>query len=250
MKVILLAGGYAERLYPLTKNCPKALLPLKKKPILDYILSRLSLLKNIDTIYLLSNELFFPHFQRWASKSPLAQKIHVISNGKNSPAESQGAIKDLWQVIENYSIESDVLVVASDNYFEDDLSPMIHQGTQGNSVIGLVSIPKPTNLSQYGIVLLDKTGCVTSLIEKPSKPPSRVVSTSIYYFTRQTLPWIDRYIQQDNNCDAPGYLIHWLAQRTQVLDIFWKNNGTISDPNTSTKKSKTVLHFWILDKYV
>jgi glucose-1-phosphate thymidylyltransferase len=66
MKAIILAAGYATRLYPLTLNMPKALLPIGGKPIIDHIVAQMDTVEELDEIYVVSNDKFAGHFEEWA----------------------------------------------------------------------------------------------------------------------------------------------------------------------------------------
>ena len=117
MKAILLAAGYATRLYPLTENFPKALLPIGGRPIADYILDQIDALPDVDQIYVLSNHKYAGAFADWAKDHALKHKLTVVDDGTANAETRLGAIGDIWFAIEKMHIDDDLLVVAGDNYF-------------------------------------------------------------------------------------------------------------------------------------
>ena len=66
MKLLVIAAGYATRLYPLTRDRPKALLPVGGKPMLDHVLASLSGI-GADRTYVVTNAKFAPQFREWAA---------------------------------------------------------------------------------------------------------------------------------------------------------------------------------------
>ena len=79
MKAIILAAGYATRLYPLTINTPKALLPIGKQPIIDYIVEQIDTIEEVDALYVVTNSRFAQHFTRWAETSKSRLPITVTN---------------------------------------------------------------------------------------------------------------------------------------------------------------------------
>jgi glucose-1-phosphate thymidylyltransferase len=121
MKAIILAAGYATRLYPLTMNQPKALLPLAGKPILDYIVEKIEEVPAIDEILLITNTKFYPNFCTWAENKKGGLPVSVFDDGTDSDETKLGAIGDLQFLIDKVGIDDDILLMASDNYFEFSL---------------------------------------------------------------------------------------------------------------------------------
>ena len=117
MKAIILAAGYATRLYPLTINTPKALLPINKKPIIDYIVDELNTISEIDEIYVVTNRRFAQHFTDWAKTAPGKTPISVLDDGTTSDENKKGAVGDIGFVIAEKKIDDELLVIAGDNFF-------------------------------------------------------------------------------------------------------------------------------------
>ncbi|MCX6891490.1 MAG: sugar phosphate nucleotidyltransferase [Verrucomicrobia bacterium] len=125
MKVIILAAGYATRLYPLTLTQPKPLLPVAGKPMIDYVLDNLAPIGGIDRIYVVTNAKFAGHFQAWAddyraTKAKL--NFTIVNDGSTDDTNKLGAIGDINFVLDSQKVEDDLIVVAGDNLFSEELS--------------------------------------------------------------------------------------------------------------------------------
>src|SRR3982751_2319774 len=125
MKVIILAAGYATRLYPLTMTQPKPLLPVAGKPMIEYVLDNLAPIGGLDRIYVVTNAKFAGQFQQWADgyRATKAQLYFTIVNdGSTDDTNKLGAIGDLHLVLTREHVQDDLLVVAGDNLFSEKLS--------------------------------------------------------------------------------------------------------------------------------
>ena len=221
MKVLVLAAGYATRLYPLTLTQPKPLLTVAGKPMIDYVLDNLAPIPSIDRVYIVTNARFSGPFERWAAqyratKSPL--DFTIVNDGSTSDDDKLGAIGDLHLVLEREQIDDDIIVVAGDNLFSQSLAPFgefcrAHQ----SPVLGIYDAGSLDLAKKYGVVDLDRTGRILQFTEKPEQPTSTLVGIALYYYPRATLPLIRQYIAEGNNPDQPGRLIQWLCPRLPVL---------------------------------
>src|SRR5262252_527571 len=124
MKVVILAAGYATRLYPLTLTQPKPLLAVAGKPMVEYVLDNLAPIGGLDRIYVVTNSKFAEHFQRWAdhyrdTKAKL--DFTIVNDGSTDDSNKLGAIGDLHLVIVREKIDDDMIVVAGDNLFSEEL---------------------------------------------------------------------------------------------------------------------------------
>src|SRR6476661_6726537 len=125
MKVVILAAGYATRLYPLTLTQPKPLLPVAGKPMLEHVLDNLAAIDSLGRIYVVTNDKFAGHFQRWAdhyraTKAPL--DLTIVNDGSTDDSNKLGAIGDLHLVITKENVNDDLIVVAGDNLFSQSLA--------------------------------------------------------------------------------------------------------------------------------
>lgn len=215
MKTILLAAGYATRLYPLTKNQPKPLLQVGNQTILDHILNKLSKLPSIDKIYVVTNQKFYDHFQKWHQNHPLQQYIEILNDQSTCEEDRLGAIGDIHFTLQQKQIQDDLLIVAGDNLFELSLPHMLQFAKEKNTpVLCAKNLQhKKHLLHKYGIVQLDENQKIIHFEEKPSQPKSHFVATALYYFPQHYLHLFQQYIQEGNLQDAPGYFIQWLYQK-------------------------------------
>ena len=217
MKAILLVAGYATRLFPLTKDRPKALLEFWGKPILTYIFENMCKIKEIDEVFVVSNNRFYPHFQEWANGLQTDVKVNVINDGTNSDDDKLGAVGDLHLVLEQHAFEDDFMVLVGDNLFTYELKDFydFHRKVDGDCIC-TAYLDSKEELQRMGVVLLDENGRVTEFAEKPKEPKSNLAAYGAYIYKNDTLPLIRQYVTEGNNMDAPGNLPAWLCQKKPV----------------------------------
>lgn len=224
MKAIVLAAGYATRLYPLTLNQPKALLPVGGRPMLDRVLGSLAGV-GADQTYVVTNTKFAPHFGEWAATRP---DVTVVDDGTTSDADKLGAIGDIAFVLEQAEIDDDLVVVAGDNLFSEDLSAFGDFCRERNApVIAVYDVGDLAAMSKYNSVETDKQGRITYFEEKPEHATSTLTGIALYFYPRHVLPLIAQYIAEGNNPDQPGRLVQWLYPRADVYT--WRVPGTWYD---------------------
>lgn len=214
MKALILAAGYATRLYPLTKNFPKPLLDIGGQKMLDILLDRLAPIA-LSEIVLVSNRKFLDQFQAWSRTSRLP--VTVLDDGSLDETDRLGAVGDMAFAVKARSIREPLLVVAGDNLFDFSLEPMVQEFQKKNApLVGLYEFPKWNHLSKYGIVTLDDGGRFLEFVEKPKDPKSNLVSMCLYVFPAETLPWLTEYLSGSDPKDAPGHYIRWLMSKRSV----------------------------------
>ncbi|MDD3905289.1 MAG: nucleotidyltransferase family protein [Candidatus Omnitrophica bacterium] len=217
MTLIILAAGYSIRLHPLTLNTSKSLLQIGNKKMIDRILEKVLKIREVSSVYLITNSKFFKNFGDWLKESRHKNKIALICDGTTSNENRLGAIKDLEFVIREEAIKDDVLVVAGDNLFEFDLGKFLKfaAGKDGVS-IAVHDIGDKELAKNFGVVKVDADGRVIDFEEKPAEPKSTLISTGIYYFPKDKVDFIDEYVKMQTKLDAPGYYIGWLSKRDKV----------------------------------
>lgn len=233
MKTLILAAGYATRLYPLTKHWPKPLLVVKEKPIINHIIDRVDALEGNDEIIVITNEKFFHQFDDWAKALHTQTKITVLSDKTLSAEDRLGAIGDINFAVNGCNIDDDLLVIGGDNLFAFDLISFIKkvQSEKINAAVGLYDIKDPAMVKHYGVVTLDNKNKIIDFQEKPKKSVSTLISMCIYYFSKNNLKLIKEYISRKDCHDTSGDYIKWLSKEENVLgytfDGAWYDIGDI-----------------------
>ena len=227
MKLIILAAGYATRLYPLTLNQPKPLLPVAGKPMLEHVLDNIATIKDISHAYIVTNAKFVSHFENW-SKTYRPDDLHfgftIVNDGSTDDSNKLGAIGDLHLVLTKHDIDEDVIVVGGDNLFSNDLAEFGNYCKQQNApVTGVYDVGDLEAIKKYNAIDIDESSRIVYFEEKPKVPKSTLTGIALYYYPAATLPLIHQYISEGNNPDQPGRLVQWLYPR--VPFYVWKVPG-------------------------
>jgi glucose-1-phosphate thymidylyltransferase len=213
MKAVVLAAGYATRLYPLTLDKPKALLEVGGKPMLDRVLERLQAMGVEETI-VVTNAKFTPHFEQWARGK---DSVTIVNDGTTSNEDRLGAIGDLAFVLDSLDLEDDVVVVAGDNLFGEDISGFAAYGREVDApVLAVHDVGDLALMREYNQVEIEPDGRVVFMEEKPEQARTTLAGIALYYYPRHALPLIGQYLAEGNNPDQPGRLPEWLYSRTPV----------------------------------
>lgn len=217
MQCILLAAGYATRLYPLTENMPKALLKLGDKTILDMVTDKIDEVGEVESIYIVTNDKFYNHFVEWSKGYKGPKSIKVLNDHTTNNDNRLGAIGDLKYVIDMEEIDDEILVMASDNIFDFSLNDFtaMYRGKNADMICAH-TIENKEDLHSMGVVELDADGRVKSFEEKPQDPKSDLGVPPFYLYKRETLPLVNEYLKEGNNPDAPGHFIPWLIGKNDV----------------------------------
>ena len=227
MKVIILAAGYATRLYPLTLTQPKPLLPVAGKPMIDHVIDNLAPIGGIDRFYVVTNAKFAGHFQKWADDYRAKKEkldFTVVNDGSTDDATKLGAIGDINYVIKTQNVDDDLIVVAGDNLFSEKLPAF---GTfcraRNAPVLAVYDVGNLEEIKKYNAITMDGDDRITFFEEKPKEPKSTLTGIALYYYPKHTIPLIRQYIAEGNNPDQPGRLVQWLYPRTAVYT--WRVPG-------------------------
>jgi glucose-1-phosphate thymidylyltransferase len=229
MKAIILAAGYATRLYPLTKDTPKPLLPVAGKPTIEYILSRLLPLENIDIVYIITNDKFYQKFVDWKEgldKQHLTDKKIIIMNDGTTTNEGRlGSIGDIDFVISKAGLDDDLVMIAGDSLFDFELNGMIHYFHEKNSsILCAYQTSDMDILRRRGVIKIDDTNRVIDFEEKPERPDSDIAVPAIHIYKKECLNLFGQYLSEGNNPDAPGYFVDWLYKREPIYAYFFTGN--------------------------
>ena len=215
MKCLILAAGYATRLYPLTENFPKPLLKVGEKTILDWLVDDIDGAGLVDEFIVISNHKFASHFEDWASKKP--QKIAVVDDGTSSNETRLGAVCDVQFAISKLGLDDDMLVIAGDNVLDFSLQKFVHYAAEKDtSCIMRYYEPAVERLRKCGVVSIDADDVITAMEEKPAEPKSHWCCPPFYFYTREAASWVARAIAGGCGTDAPGSFIAWLSTQTKV----------------------------------
>jgi glucose-1-phosphate thymidylyltransferase len=227
MKVIILAAGYATRLYPLTLTQPKPLLPVAGKPMVEYVLDNLAPIGGIDRIYVVTNAKFAGHFQKWADHYHATRanlNFTVVNDGSTDDTNKLGAIGDIHFVLATQRVDDDVIVVAGDNLFSDRLEAFGEFCRRKNApVLAVYDVGNLEEIRKYNSISIDGDDRITFFEEKPKNPTSTLTGIALYYYPKHMLPLIRQYVAEKNNPDQPGRLVQWLYSRTPFYT--WKVPG-------------------------
>jgi len=223
MNVLILAAGYATRLYPLTLNKAKALLEIAGQPMIAWVMDNLRGIKEIETVYIVTNSKFASDFEKWAKeyqdKNP---EFHfkVINDGSTSDEDKLGAIGDINLVLTREQLtDKDLLVVAGDNLFSDSLAGFVEQARECEAAVAVYDVGKLEEVRKYSNVQVDSKGVITHFEEKPQKPSNTLTAIALYYFAAPVLSLFTTYIAAGNNPDQPGRFIQWLYTRKPVKTV-------------------------------
>lgn len=217
MKNIVLAAGYATRLYPITENFPKPLLEIGGATILDRMLQDVDRIAEIDHHIIVSNHKFFHIFEEWAveARKRYAKPITLIDDGSIDNDHRIGAVKDLVQAIEQCGVEDDILVAAADNVLDFSFAGFVEYFKEkGSSLIMCHRETSKAALQKTGVVCLDAENRVLLMEEKPQEPKSEWAVPPFYLYRKEDLGLILTAVENGCKYDAPGNLAHYLTTRT------------------------------------
>ena len=214
MKCLILAAGYATRLYPLTENFPKPLLEVQGKAILDWLIEDMETSGAIDEYIVISNHKFAHHFEAWAKKN---SKITILDDGTESNETRLGAVKDIQFAIEKLSLQDDMLVIAGDNVLDFSLTRFVSYAKEKNtSCILRYYEPETKKLLKSGVVTVDERDRVLKMTEKSPNPETNWCCPPFYYYTREDAKKVAQGIEAGCGTDAPGSYIAWLCTQSTV----------------------------------
>jgi len=229
MKAIVLAGGYATRLWPITRNRPKMFLPVGEGTVIDDVFADLEADDRVDEVYVSTNERFADDFRDYLADSEFEKPVVSVEETVDED-EKFGVVGALAQLIDREGIDDDLVVVAGDNLISFDLAEFgdFFQ-EKGTPCLAAYDVGSKERASAYGLVELDGDRIV-DFQEKPDQPKSTLVSIACYAFPQETLPQFDEYLAGENNPDEPGWFVQWLQSREAVhaftFDGAWFDIGT------------------------
>jgi len=218
MKAIILAAGYATRLYPLTENFPKPLLDVGGKPILDWLIEDIS--SEIDEFIVVTNHKFADIFKAWSAKRP--ENIRIIDDGTSTNETRLGAVRDIQLAAKG--IEDDILVMAGDNMLNFSLTGFTqYQKSVGTSCVMCHDEDRLAALQKTAVITVDDAGVITSYEEKPEVPKGNLAVPPFYIYRAEDIKRIQEALDDGCGYDAPGSFAAWLSKKTTMHA--WKMDG-------------------------
>lgn len=215
MKCLILAAGYATRLYPLTENFPKPLLEVKGKTILDWLIDDIDTLGAVDEYVVISNHKFAHHFDKWAAEK--TQKVTVVDDGTSTNETRLGAVKDIQYAIDKLGLDDDMLVIAGDNLLNFSLTEFIkYAKTKNSSCIMRYYEANEQKLLKCGVVTIDENDKILEMTEKSPTPATHWCTPPFYFYTKEDAKLVQAGIDAGCGVDAPGSYIAWLCHQTDV----------------------------------
>lgn len=217
MKCMVLAAGYATRLYPLTENFPKPLLDIQGKSILDWLLQDVDVNIDVDEYIIVSNHKFIEHFQKWQQSCKLKHPVSVLDDGSTANENRLGAVKDIMYAIEQLHIDDDLMVLAGDNVLDFSLKGFADFFKEKSATCVMRYFePEESKLRRTGVAEVSEDAKIISMEEKPREPKSNWAIPPFYIYKREDLQVIRRGIEDGCETDAPGSFIAWLCGQCDV----------------------------------
>lgn len=219
MKAIVLAAGYATRLYPLTLNRAKPLLLIAGKPMIEHVLARIAPIEDVDEVHIVTNDRFHRDFSEWKGvfEGSFCKPILLHNDGTRTNEERKGAIGDLAFVIDSQGIDDDCLVVAGDNLFDFELNGFVRFAAEHGTTVGLYMVDDFELVKRYSVVELDEMSRIIHFEEKPKEPRTNLVAICLYMLKREHLKMLKEYCAEGQPHDEPGYFVQWLHRRVEVF---------------------------------
>jgi glucose-1-phosphate thymidylyltransferase len=216
MKALILSAGYGTRLYPLSENKAKALLPIGGKAMVEHIIEKVEDIPEIDEICMVVNRKFYQDFRIWLDGFRARKRIRLFNDGSTDDSNKLGAIGDIRFAIERGELSEDLLVVAGDNLFDFDMSPFVKFSGEKGTAVGLYRVQPMELARRYSVVDINEKQRLLSFKEKPEYPRTNLIAICLYLFPKEKLELVSEYLEGGNNPDAPGYYIKWLVENEAV----------------------------------
>jgi glucose-1-phosphate thymidylyltransferase len=220
MNVLILAAGYATRLYPLTLHKAKPLLVVGGKPIIEWVVDNLVGVPDLETIYVVTNNKFAAGFQAWSERYQSRHpefKFKIINDGSTSDEDKLGAIGDINFVVTREDLtQSTLLIVAGDNLLTESLADFVACARGTEATVAVYDVGDAEAIKKYGSITIDAEGIITRFEEKPEKPKGTLAAVAVYYYSPAVLSLLTTYLAAGNNPDQPGRFVQWLYKRKPV----------------------------------
>jgi glucose-1-phosphate thymidylyltransferase len=246
MNTLILAAGYATRLYPLTLNKAKPLLVVGGKPIIEWMVDNLEGVPDLETIYVVTNDKFAADFQVWSERYQDRHpqfKFKIVNDGSKGDEDKLGAIGDInFVVTEENLAKNNLLIVAGDNLFTESLKEFVACAKGTEATVGVYDVGDPEAIKKYGNVLINDEEIITHLEEKPQKPRGTLAAIALYYYSPAVLSLLTTYLAAGNNPDQPGRFVQWLYTRRPVKTFQIKGKWLDIGSKETLEKADKILN--------
>ena len=220
MNVLILAAGYATRLYPLTLHKSKPLLEVGGKPIIEWLMDSLVDVQDLETVYVVTNDKFASDFQAWSKRYRDRQQkftFKIISDGSKSDEDKLGAIGDINFVVTQENLtDNALLIIAGDNLFTESLAGFVSSAKRTEATVAVYDVGDAEAIKKYGNISVNAEGIITRFEEKPANPCGTLAAIALYYYSPEVLSLLRGYLADGNNPDQPGRFVQWLYRRKPV----------------------------------
>lgn len=224
MICVVLAAGYATRLYPLTENFPKPLLEVGNKPILNWLLDDIDQQEAITEHVIISNHKFISHFEKWQKEQKLTKPVTLLDDGSVDNEHRLGAVKDIQFALAEIGKQEDLLVIAGDNVLDFSLKGFVEFACEkGTSCVMCHEENDLAKQRRTAIIVKDEQDLITSYEEKPAEPKGNLAVPPFYIYRAEDAARIQEAVDDGCNTDAPGSFAAWLSRKTAVHA--WKMPG-------------------------
>jgi len=235
MKAIIPAAGYATRLWPLTKETPKPLIPIHGKPIIEHTVAKILEIKEVDHIYVVTNQKFYTSFLEWRNTFSIPIPLKILNDHTTSNENRMGQIGDIQFVIAQENLANDdLLIVAGDNLFNFSLIEANSSFKKHKAILNPLYDAKSVKVAQeQGSVVIDENNKFIEFMEKAPEPKSTMISQGVYFIPKEKVKYFSEYLREGNNADKMGYFLIWLLKKEPIyghvydkkwFDIGWKES--------------------------
>ncbi|MFC6718149.1 sugar phosphate nucleotidyltransferase [Natrialbaceae archaeon GCM10025810] len=229
MKAVVLAGGYATRMWPITKHRPKMFLPIGESTVIDRIFAELEADERIEEVFVSTNERFAPDFEAHLEEGEFDKPVLSVEETTEED-EKFGVVGALAQLVDREDVDDDLLVIAGDNLMSFAVSDFLDYFEATDApTLAAYDVGSREKAKSYGLVELEGDR-VVDFQEKPEDPKSTLVSIACYAFPRDSLSLLSTYLEDGNNPDEPGWFVQWLQEREPThaftFEGAWYDIGT------------------------
>jgi glucose-1-phosphate thymidylyltransferase len=241
MEAVILAAGTGKRLYPLTRKTPKALFPIKGRPVIEYILKKIATL-DLKKVNIITNDKYYSNMIDWLGRYSTSIPIVLRSDKTKTGQDKLGAVGDLKFIIDSEKIKDDVLLLVSDMVFSFKLGSFVSavKKKRDKNWLLICGLKDRKEASKYGVISLGKDNRVIKFEEKPKAPFSSLISFGVYYLPKRMLGMVNDFYDMEDSKDALGGYFRYLSDK-RLLYGFVQRSGSWADIGGSIEDYKRAI---------